>query len=75
MEENKQIRIEPEAKAPDRIRKKVQGTLDTYRMAGEVANLYISQFMQAFITLTDMAKPNEFTEGHPRPYEDKDKNK
>ncbi len=60
-EENKTRKIEAEVKAPDSIRRGVQSTLNTYRMIGDVASLYLHDLSQTLIGFTDLFQttPNE----------------
>jgi len=50
-------KIEDAVKAPDTIRKGVQNTLDTYRLVGDVAGLYIDGMAQTLLGFTDLIKP------------------
>ena len=55
--ENNTRQLEPQVKAPDSIRKGVESTLNTYRLIGDVATLYIDSLSQTLIGFTNMFNP------------------
>ncbi len=49
--------IEQTVKAPDSIRIGVQSTLNTYRLIGDIAGLYIDGMAQTLIGFTELVGP------------------
>ncbi len=57
MKDKKTKQIEVTPKAPDSIRQGVQSTLNSYRLMGDIASLYLHDLSQTLIGFTSLMAP------------------